>query len=48
MLLVELLLHREADAHADAPGRDAAVLDDGGDAVDLDLGLDALQRGEGA
>src|SRR5262249_18793145 len=48
MLLVELLLHGEADAHADAPGRDAAVLDDGGDAIDLHLGLDALQRGEGA
>ena len=43
MLLVQLLLDREADAHPDPPGRDAAVLDHGGDAVDLDLGLDALR-----
>src|SRR5262245_39827353 len=46
MLLVDLLLHREADADAHAPGGDAAVLDHGGDAVDLHLGLDALDGGE--
>src|SRR5262245_49819227 len=48
MLLVDLLLHREAHSHAHAPGRDPAVLDDGDDAVDLDLGLDALDRRGGA
>src|SRR5262249_22801278 len=45
MLLVHVLLHGEADSHTHPPGRDTAVLDDGGDAVDLDLGLDALQGG---
>src|SRR5580765_8366864 len=44
MLLVDLLLHGEAHADARAPRRHAAVLDDGRDAVDLDLGLDALDR----
>ena len=48
MLLVELLLHGEGDPHAHAPGAHAAVLDHGGDAVDLDLGLDALDGGGGA
>src|SRR5512132_1005487 len=44
MLLVDLLLDGEAHLHAHAPRRDAAVLDHRGDAVDLDLGLDALDR----
>src|SRR5262249_45221728 len=44
MLLVHVLLHGEADAHTHAPRGDAAVLDHRGDAVDLHLGLDALQR----
>src|SRR4029450_5085270 len=48
MLLVELLLDGEAHAHPHAPRRDAAVLDHAGDAVDLDLGLDALQGRERA
>src|SRR5262249_48596301 len=44
MLLVHVLLHGEADAHAHAPRSDTAVLDHRGDAVDLHLGLDALER----
>src|SRR5262249_34290900 len=45
MLLVHVLLHGEADPHPHSPRRDAAVLDHRADAVDLDLGLDALQGG---
>src|SRR5262249_55253707 len=45
MLLGQGPLHGEADPHAPPPGRDTAVLDHGGDPVDLDLGLDALQGG---
>src|SRR5262249_18620304 len=35
----------EAAPQAPPTGRDPAVLDHGGDPVDLDLGLDALERG---
>src|SRR5262249_45778159 len=45
MLLVHVPLHGEADPHAHPPCGDAAILDHRADAVDLDLGLDALQGG---
>src|SRR5262245_3640999 len=48
MLLVDPLLHREADAHLHAPRRHFAVLLYRRDAVDLDFGTHALDGGRGA
>src|SRR5262245_48710249 len=48
MLLVDALLHREADADLHPPRLHLTVLLQGGDAVDLHLGAHALDRGGGA